>query len=97
MRRLGLQGVRRGKRVRTTAADTSRPCPLDHVHRQFKATRPNELWVSDFTYVWTWQGWVYVAFVVDVYARRICSAWFMFAEPQSLGRWSQRMGELLWS
>ena len=71
MRRLGLQGVRRGKRVRTTTADTSRPCPLDHVHRQFKATRPNELWVSDCTYVSTGQGWVYVAFVVDVYARRI--------------------------
>ena len=71
MRRLGLQGVRRGKRVRTTTAETSRPSALDHVHRQFKATRPNQLWVSDFTYVWTWQGWVYVAFVVDVYARRI--------------------------
>jgi transposase InsO family protein len=52
-------------------ADTSAPCPLDHVNRQFKASRPNELWVSDFTYVSTWQGWLYVAFVVDVYARRI--------------------------
>ncbi len=71
MRRLGLQGVRRGKSVRTTTADTSKPYPLDHVHRQFKASRPNELWVSDFTYVSTSQGWLYVAFVVDVYARRI--------------------------
>ena len=46
-------------------------CPLDKVNRQFKADRPNQLWVSDFTYVSTWQGWLYVAFVIDVYARRI--------------------------
>ena len=46
-------------------------CPLDQVNRQFKADRPNKLWVSDFTYVSTWQGWLYVAFVIDVYARRI--------------------------
>ena len=71
MRRLGLAGARRGKRVRTTTPDTSAPCPLDRVNRQFKASRPNELWVSDFTYVSTWQGWLFVAFVIDVYARRI--------------------------
>lgn len=71
MRAMGLQGARRGRAVRTTTPDTSAPCPLDHVNRQFKASRPNELWVSDFTYVSTWQGWLYVAFVVDVYARRI--------------------------
>ena len=71
MRRLGIQGARRGKSVRTTVADTAAPCPLDHVNRQFKADRPNQLWVSDFTYVSTWQGWLYVAFVVDVFARRI--------------------------
>jgi len=71
MKRLGLQGVRRGKVVRTTVSDTSAPCPLDRVNRQFKAERPNQLWVSDFTYVSTWQGWLYVAFVIDVYARRI--------------------------
>jgi transposase InsO family protein len=47
------------------------PCPLDRVNRQFKAERPNQLWVSDFTYVSTWQGWLYVAFVIDVFARRI--------------------------
>ena len=47
------------------------PCPLDRVNRQFKADRPNQLWVSDFTYVSTWQGWLYVAFVIDVFARRI--------------------------
>jgi len=71
MRRLGLEGVRRGKKVRTTVPDTSVPCPLDRVNRQFQADRPNQLWVSDFTYVSTWQGWLYVAFVVDVFARRI--------------------------
>ena len=71
MKRLGIQGARRGKVVRTTTPDTSAPCPLDRVNRQFKADRPNQLWVSDFTYVSTWQGWQYVAFVIDVYARRI--------------------------
>ena len=71
MRAMGLQGARRGKTVLTTTPDTSAPCPLDHVNRYFHASRPNELWVSDFTYVSTWQGWLYVAFVVDVYARRI--------------------------
>lgn len=71
MRHLGLEGARRGKQVRTTVPDKSAPCPLDHVNRQFKASRPNQLWVSDFTYVSTWQGWLYVAFVIDVFARRI--------------------------
>ena len=71
MREMGLQGARRGKTVRTTLPDTSATCSLDHVKRQFNASRPNELWVSDFTYVSTWQGWLYVAFVIDVYARRI--------------------------
>ena len=71
MKRLGLEGVRRGKVVRTTISDKAAPCPLDRVNRQFKADRPNQLWVSDFTYVSTWQGWVYVAFVIDVFARRI--------------------------
>lgn len=71
MKRLGLRGVRRGKAVRTTHADAARPCPLDRVNRQFVAQRPNQLWVSDFTYVSTWQGFVYVAFVVDVFSRFI--------------------------
>ena len=71
MKHLGLQGVRRGKVVRTTIPDKSVACPLDRVNRQFKAERPNQLWVSDFTYVSTWQGWLYVAFVIDVFARRI--------------------------
>ena len=56
MRRLGLRGVRRGKVVRTTTPDANAQCPLDRVNRQFKAERPNQLWVSDFTYVSTWQG-----------------------------------------
>ena len=71
MRRQGLRGVIRGRVVRTTIPDPKAPCPLDKVNRQFKAARPNQLWVSDFTYVSTWQGWLYVAFVIDVFARRI--------------------------
>jgi transposase InsO family protein len=71
MRANGWCGVVRGKVVRTTVPDAKVPCPLDRVNRQFKAERPNPLWVSDFTYVPTWQGFVHVAFVVDVYARFI--------------------------
>jgi transposase InsO family protein len=58
MRRLGLRGVRRGKAVRTTVANAAAPCPQDRVNRQFQAERPNQLWVADFTYVSTWQGFV---------------------------------------
>lgn len=71
MRAEGLAGARRGRAVRTTRGDPAAPCPLDRVNRQFVAERPNQLWVSDFTYVSTWQGFVYVAFVVDVFARYI--------------------------
>ncbi len=71
MSRLGLRGAVRGKVVRTTVPDPKQPCLLDRVNRQFRAERPNQLWVSDFTYVSTWQGWLYVAFVIDVYARHI--------------------------
>jgi transposase InsO family protein len=71
MRDLGLKGVLRGKKVITTNPDTSQPCPDDKVNRLFMADRPNKLWVSDFTYVQTWSGTVYVAFVIDVFARRI--------------------------
>ena len=71
MRTMGLQGVVRGKTVRTTISNAAAPCPLDRVNRQFKAPHPNALWVSDFTYVATWAGFVYVAFVIDVFARRI--------------------------
>ena len=62
MREMGLAGVIRGKPVRTTISDKAAPCPLDHVNRQFHAPAPNRLWVSDFTYVATWAGFVYVAF-----------------------------------
>jgi putative transposase len=71
MQTMGLQGVIRGKSVRTTISDKAARCPLDHVNRQFHAPRPNALWVSDFTYVATWAGFLYVAFVIDTYARRI--------------------------
>jgi putative transposase len=71
MANLGLQGAIRGKPVRTTISDKAAPCPLDHVNRQFHAPAPNLLWLSDFTYVSTWSGFVYVAFVIDAYARRI--------------------------
>jgi putative transposase len=71
MRPLGLRGAIRGKTLRTTTRSPATPCPADRVNRPFKADRPNALWVSDFTYVSTWQGFVYVAFVIDVFARRI--------------------------
>ena len=71
MKTMGLQGAIRGRRVRTTISDKAAPCPLDRVNRQFNAPQPNMLWVSDFTYVATWAGFVYVAFVIDAYARRI--------------------------
>ena len=71
MRQMGLRGVIRGKPVRTTISDKAAPCPLDHVNRQFHAPAPDRLWLSDFTYVATWAGFVYVAFVIDAYARRI--------------------------
>lgn len=71
MGEMGLQGVIRGKPVRTTISDKAAPCPLDHVNRQFHAPAPDRLWLSDFTYVATWAGFVYVAFVIDACARRI--------------------------
>jgi len=71
MRELGICGVIRGKSVRTTISNKADACPRDLVNRQFQAPAPNVLWVSDFTYVSTWAGFVYVAFVIDTYARRI--------------------------
>ena len=71
MRSMGLKGVVRGKPVKTTISDKATPCPLDRVNRQFQAPQPNALWVSDFTYVATWRGFVYLAFVIDTFARRI--------------------------
>lgn len=71
MRQLGLQGVTRGKKRYTTVSDAQQERAPDRVKRQFTATRPNQLWVADFTYVATWSGFVYVAFVIDVFARSI--------------------------
>src|SRR4029077_13411573 len=71
MKRMGLAGAVRSKTVKTTHSDKSTQCPLDRVNRQFRAPGPNVLWVSDFTYVATWQGFVYVAFVIDAFARHI--------------------------
>jgi len=71
MKSMGLQGVILGKPVKTTVQDKAAPCPLDRVNRQFHAPAPNRLWLSDFTYVSSWSGFVYVAFVIDAYARRI--------------------------
>jgi putative transposase len=71
MRREGLCGVVRGRKKRTTIPADIPERPLDRVQRQFVATRPNELWIADFTYVATWAGFVYVAFVIDVFARCI--------------------------
>jgi putative transposase len=77
MKAMGIQGVVRGQKPITTNPDTSQPCPDDKVQRQFTAVTPNQLWVSDFTYVSSWQGMVYVAFVIDVFARKIVG-WRMF-------------------
>lgn len=82
MRVTGLHGVIRGKAIRTTTPDKAAPCPLDHVSRQFHAPAPNRLWVSDFTYVSTWSGFVYVAFVIDAYARRIVG-WRVSRTPRA--------------
>ena len=72
MRRLGLAGAVRGRAFRrTTLPDLTTPRPPDLVTRQFTATRPNQLWVADLTYVATWRGFVYVAFVIDAFSRRI--------------------------
>jgi transposase InsO family protein len=71
MKAMEIQGVVRGKKVVTTNPDTAQPCPDDKVNREFVASMPNQLWVSDFTYVSSWQGMVYVAFVIDVFARKI--------------------------
>jgi len=71
MRWMHLKGVVRGEPIHTTISDKAAPCPLEHVQRQFHAPAPNRLWVADFTYVPTWAGFVYVAFIIDAFARRI--------------------------
>ncbi len=71
MGEMGLQGIVRGRTKRTTNSNKAAPCPLDRVNRDFKVSRPNALWVADFSYVATWAGFVHVAFVIDAFARRI--------------------------
>ena len=71
MKRMGRAGAVRGRTVKTTIGNPAAPCPLDRVNRTFRAPAPNVLWVSDFTYVAAWQGFAYVAFIIDVFARRI--------------------------
>ncbi len=71
MKRLGIQGVTRGAKCWTTVSDDALARPADLVNREFTATRPNQLWVADITFVATWAGFVYVAFIIDVFARRI--------------------------
>ena len=71
MRALGLRGVVRRRRVKTTAPVATLPCPADRVNRVFRAPRPNTLWLADLTYVATWVGFDYVAFVIDAHARHI--------------------------
>jgi transposase InsO family protein len=71
MRRMGLKGTTRGKATRTTIPDGAAPRPADLVDRDFTATRPNQLWVADLTYVATWSGFCYVAFIIDAFSRRI--------------------------
>ena len=68
---LGLSGAVRGRRIKTTIADDAAARPADLVSRNFTAHRPNELWVADLTFVATWRGFVYVAFVIDVFSRTI--------------------------
>jgi len=82
MAELGLAGAVRGKPVRTTRSNPATPCPRDRVNRQFQAPRPNALWLSDFTYVATWSGFVYVAFVIDAFARRIVG-WRVSGSPRA--------------
>jgi transposase InsO family protein len=80
MKDMDIQGIIRGKPHRTTIPDKKQPCPLDKVKRQFRVPAPNMLWVSDFTYVATWKGFAYVAFVIDAYARRIVG-WRVSTSP----------------
>jgi transposase InsO family protein len=100
MSQMGLQGAVRGKKIRTTVPDSTHSRPLDLVKREFHADRPNQLWVADFTYVATWKGFVYVAFVIDVFVRRIvgwrvlrtmCAELTLDALEQAL--WARKIAE----
>lgn len=84
MRQQGLRGIRRGKQFVTTKPDAAAPRADDHVQREFRADRPNELWVVDFTYVPTWAGMAFTAFVTDVFSRRIVGWRTMSTMPTDL-------------
>lgn len=71
MKDMGPEGIIRGRKIKTTLPDKARPCPLDKVNRRFRVPAPDMLWVSDFTRVTTWQGFIRAAFVIDAFARRI--------------------------
>jgi putative transposase len=86
MQQMGLSGAVRGKAVKTTISNPAVPCPRDKVHRQFQAPRPNALWVADFTYVATWQGFVYVAFVIDTFALLSLSKGHCWLAGLTIGR-----------
>ena len=96
MRTAGIEGVRRRRRVRTTKADPAAPRPPDHVQRDFTAERPNELWVTDLTYVPTWSGVAYVCFIVDAFSRMVVG-WRVAAHMRTemvldaleMARWSR--------
>lgn len=82
MRKLGLEGVRRGRRVRTTIPDELSEKPLDLVNRQFLASGPNQLWVADITYIWAGNRWVYLAVIIDLYRRRVVG-WSISKNPNA--------------
>lgn len=82
MKVLDIHGVTRGKAHKTTVQDKRLPCPEDKVNRKFRAPAPNMLWVSDFTYVSTWQGFVYVAFIIDTFADKIVG-WRVSSSPKT--------------
>lgn len=82
MKRQSIHGVIRGKVKKTTVPDKSPPCPQDKVNRKFRAPAPNMIWVSDFTYVSTWQGFVYVAFIIDTFADKIVG-WRVSSSPKT--------------
>ena len=84
---MGLAGAVRGKPVKTTVSEPGQSCPQDRVRRDFAARRPNQLWVADFAYVATWRGFVYVAFVVDAFTRRIVR-WRMSSTLRPTWSWT---------
>lgn len=93
MKRLDIQGVIRGKVKKAAVRDKSQPCRKDKVDRNFRAAAPNTLWVSDFTYVSTWLGFVYAAFIIDTFADKIVD-WRVSSSPKTdvvMDAWEQAL------